>query len=143
MSIPLSDWDGVERIVSFAETLNLFHMRRVGQRAVEFVSPPVILALNPARKLAFFLLAKHGAAMATDIVESADIALFVARDDDTGIGDLAQKIIARIRNLAATPRAEPHIKMDCFHLALEPCWISVVALRKRHCVRDSDCGPGI
>ncbi len=72
MSVPLSGSDGVQRIIGFAEALDFFHVRRIGQRAVEFVGPGVILALNAAGEFAFFLLAQHGAAMAADIVERAD-----------------------------------------------------------------------
>ena len=86
--VPLSDGDGIQRIVGFAKALHFFHVRRIGQRAVEFISPCVILALNAAGKLAFFLLAEHGAAMAADIVERADVALFIARNDHAGIGKL-------------------------------------------------------
>ncbi len=66
------------------------------------------------------------------------IAFFVARDDHAGIGKLAQKIIARFGNLAGASSAEPHVKVDGFHLALEPCRISVITLRQRHGFRDGD-----
>src|SRR6185503_16400953 len=68
--------------------------------------------------------------------------------DHAGIGKLTQKIIPRIGNLVSAPRAEPHVKMDRFHLALKPCWICVITLWQGHCFRDSDfrtsigVGPG-
>src|SRR5579864_664463 len=124
MPVPFSGRDGVQRIVGLAEALHFFHVRRLGQCAIELVGPGVILALNASRELAFFLLAEHGAAMATDVVESSDVAVVIARDDHAGICKLTQKIISRIGNLAGSSGAEPHVKMDCLHLALEPCWIS-------------------
>src|SRR5712671_4408650 len=105
VAVPLSDSNRVQRIIGFAEALDFFHVRRVGQRAVELVSPCVILALNAACELAFFLLAEHGSAMTADIVERPDLALIVACDDHAGIGKLAQKIIASIGNLTGAPRA--------------------------------------
>src|SRR5712671_5045276 len=56
VAVPKCGRYGVQRIVRFAETLDFFHVRRVGQRAVEFVSPGVILALNAASELSFILL---------------------------------------------------------------------------------------
>src|SRR5215467_5321869 len=88
MSIPHRGSNGIQRIIGFAEALHFFHVRRIGQRAIKFIGPCVILALNAAGKLAFFLLAEHGAAMPADIVESANIVLVVARDDYAGVGEL-------------------------------------------------------
>src|ERR1041385_3710892 len=115
MSVPFSDSNCVQRIVGFAKPLDFFHVRRVGQRAIEFVSPCVILALNATSELAFFLLAEHGAAMTADIVKCPDIALLVARDNYAGIGDLAKKVITGLRNLCGASRTEPHVEMDGFH----------------------------
>src|SRR6185437_375487 len=80
MAVPNRGGDCVQRIVGFAEALYFFHMRRVGQCAVELIGPGVILALNAAREFAFVLLAKHSAAMAAHIVKGSDIACLVPRD---------------------------------------------------------------
>src|SRR6478735_520626 len=64
MPVPNRRGNCVERIVGLMEALDFFHVWCVGQRAIEFVSPCVILALNATGKFAFFLLAQHGAAMA-------------------------------------------------------------------------------
>ena len=59
------------------------------------------------------------------------------------VGKLAQKIVARIGNLAGAPGTEPHVKMDGFHLTLEPRRIIVITLRQRHGFRDRDFRPRI
>src|SRR5579859_238974 len=138
MSVPDRSGDGVQRIIGFAKALYFFHVRRIGQRAIEFISPGVILALDAADELALFLLAEHGTAMAADIVERADVTLFVARDDYAGIGELAEKIIANLGNLAGASSTEPHVKVNGLHLALKPSWIGVIALRQGHRFRDGD-----
>src|SRR6478672_5959010 len=57
MPVPNRRGNCVERIVGLMEALYFFHMRRISQRAIEFVSPCVILALNASGELAFLLLA--------------------------------------------------------------------------------------
>ena len=141
VAVPNGGSYGVQRIVRFAKALNFLHMRRAGQRAVKFVSPGVILALNSSSELAFSLLAQHGAAMSAHIVEGANIALVVACDDHAGIGDLADEIVTRLGNLAGASGTEPHIEMDGVHLALEPRRISIVALRQRTGFRDCNFRP--
>src|SRR5690349_6968164 len=74
--------------------------------------------------------------MAADIVKRSDSALLISRDDHARIGDISHEVITRIRKLASPPRAEPHITMNSFHLALEPFRISVVALWQRERFRD-------
>src|ERR1700704_5777306 len=136
VAVPHSSGNCIQRIVGFAKALYFFHVRRAGQRSVKFVCPGVILALNTSGKPAFCLLAQHCAAMAANIVKSADVVLLVARDDHTGVGELAQEIIAGAGNLAGASGAEPHIKVDGFHFALEPSRISVITLRQRAGLRD-------
>src|SRR5262245_27354934 len=113
-------------------------MRRIGQSAVEPVSPGMILALNAAGELASFVLAQQRTAMTADIVEGSDGAVLVARDDDAGSGKVPDEIVARMRDLLRAPGAQPHVEVDCFHLALEPGGISVVALWQRECLRDCE-----
>src|SRR6185312_3347261 len=106
-------------------------MRRACQRAIQPVSPGMILALDSAIELAFVFLAQQRSAMAADIVKCTDLSLFVARDDHVCIRKLPHKVITRFRNMAGSTSAEPHIKMDRLHLSLEPFRIRVVAPRQR------------
>src|SRR5690242_11681600 len=103
-------------------------MRRVGQRAIQPVGPGMILALNSPGELPFLILAQQRAAMAADIVKSANISPLVPRDDDAGVGDAAHEVVAGIGNLGGAPGAKPHIKVNSLHLALEPLRIGVIAL---------------
>src|SRR6266853_567620 len=130
VAVPYGGGDCVQWIVGFAKALNFFHVRRIGQRAVEFVSPGVILALDTPGELAFLLLAQHSSAMTANVVEGANASLLVACDDDTRVSKLAEKIISRFANLAGSSGAEPHVKVDGFHLALEPGRIGVITLRQ-------------
>src|SRR5260370_33029365 len=76
--------------------------------------------------------------MAAYVVERADSALFVAHDDHTGIGKVANKVVARLGNLVRAPRTQPHVEMDSFHFALEPIAVRVVTLGQSADV--GDCG---
>src|SRR5207302_3794665 len=75
--------------------------------------------------------------MPADIVEGADAALLVAHNDDAGIGNLTEEIVARVRDLICTPGAEPHVEVDGFHLPPKMISIRVILLRKRSCLRSS------
>ena len=104
----------------------------------------MILALNASVELAFVMLAEQGAAMAADIVEGADVALFVARDDDAGIGELGGESNRRHWESGSVRPAHSHMsKVDGFHLTLKPGRVSVVALRQRHGFTGGDCRTGV
>src|SRR5215472_13585556 len=90
---------GVQRIIRLAEAGDLLHVRRIGQSAVELVSPGMVRTLDASGELAFVLGAQQRAAMAADVVERADLSLLVAGDDHAGVAEVAEKVIARIRNL--------------------------------------------
>src|SRR5947209_3079053 len=81
--------------------------------------------------------------MAADIVKSADSSVLVAHDDDTGIGDAADEVIAGIGNLLRASGAQPHIKMDGFRLALEVRRVGVIALWQRHGFRNGNPRPAV
>src|SRR5437899_5498015 len=92
--VPQRNGDRVQRIVGLAKALDFFHVRRIGQRAVKPVSPCVVLALDASGELALFILAQQRAAMTADIVEGANNVLLVARDDDAGIAEVPDEIVA-------------------------------------------------
>src|SRR5258708_6758275 len=98
----------------------------------------MVLALYASGKPAVVVFAQERTAMPADIVKSANAALLVTHDDHAGIGDVANKIVAGAGNLVRAAGAEPHIEMDCLHLALKPIGVGVVALRQRGCFRKSD-----
>src|SRR5258708_3762785 len=140
VSIPDRAGNRVQRIVSLTEAAHFFHVRRAGERAIKFVRPGMVLALYASGKPAVVVFAQERTAMPADIVKSANAALLVTHDDHAGIGDVANKIVAGAGNLVRAAGAEPHIEMDCLHLALKPVWIGVVALRKRSGFGDSEFG---
>src|SRR5205807_778214 len=81
--------------------------------------------------------------MAADIVVGANTALLIAHNDDAGIRNLTQKIVARIRNLIATSGAEPHVDVDGLHLALKVLVIHIFFLWKRSRFRELDSRPAV
>src|SRR6185312_7919539 len=104
-------------------------MRRACQRAIQPVSPGMILALDSAIERAVVFLAQQRSAMAADIVKCTDLSLFVARDDHVCIRKLPHKVITRFRNMAGSTSAEQNIKRNGLHFSLEPSGFGVVALR--------------
>src|SRR5262249_5805804 len=100
----------------------------------------VVLALDAPGKLTLFILAEQRAAMPADIVEGANNILLVARDDDAGIAEIPDEIVARVRDLLRPSGTQPHVKVDGLHLTLEPCRVSVITLWQGHRFSSGDCG---
>ena len=103
----------------------------------------MILALDAASELAFFVFTEQCPAMATNVMESANRSLLITRNNDTGIGEAADKVVARIRNLRSATGAQLHIKVDGLHLTLKPGRIGVIALWQRGGFRDCELGTGV
>ena len=94
VAVPDVDVDGAERDVVLAESRRAVHVRRRDEAAVEAVGPGVIRALDALGEVALRLGAQPGAAMPAHVVEPAEPAAAVARDDDAFAGDLAQHVVA-------------------------------------------------
>src|SRR5437016_9999952 len=143
VAVPDFGGDPIKRIVSLTKTTYFFHVRRPQQRAIQLVGPGVVSTLNAAVECACLFLAQQGATMPADIMKSSDATLIVTHNDDAGIGNAPEKIVARIRNLLRASGTQPHIEVDGLYLVLKMIRIRVVSLRKRRCLRDSDFRPGI
>src|SRR5258708_37913765 len=140
VTIPNSGRNSIQGIISFAKARYFFHVWGVGECAVELVCPRVVGALYTSGKLAGVIIAKQRAAVTADIVKSADAALLVAQDDDAGIRNLADEVIAGLRNLLRSSSAQRHVEVDAFRLTLKPSGVDVVALRQRGRVGEGDFG---
>src|SRR5215813_12837437 len=88
------------------ESRNLMHVRCAGQTAVELIGPGVIRALNRL-EMAAGLLAHPSAAVAADIIKSAQLMLLIAQHDQAFARHVLQEIIAGIEELTLVADAEP------------------------------------
>ena len=71
----------MQRIVLFVEALDLVHVRRTDEAAVERVGPRVVRALDRLGQFARDIFAQAGAAMTADVEERVQFAAPVAHDD--------------------------------------------------------------
>ena len=99
--------DSVERVVALVESFDVRRRRRADQAAVEGVDPGVIGAEDPVADSTAGCFAEARAAMAARIVEPADAAGLVAQQDDGGVAELANDVVARFRNFRGPAGAEP------------------------------------
>ncbi len=83
-----------QRIVLFAERLDLVHERGAGQLAVERIGPRVVAALNGLRKRPGRLVDEAGPAVAADVVVRVDVPRVVSEHDDTFRVDVEEEIRA-------------------------------------------------
>jgi len=88
--------NAIQRIIFAAEAV--VGVRSPDEAAVESVGPSVIAALNPAGKMSFWAGANAGAAMSADVEKRPQRVTPVARNNDAFTSDLAQEVVARLRN---------------------------------------------
>src|SRR3954469_25142601 len=110
---------------------DLVHVRRAQQLAVEIVGPRVVRALNAPAELPGLLLAKSRAAMAAGVVERADRAFGIARDDDVVAVDLADEILTGLSRFFRSSNVKPHRPEQAIELAVEQRRVGVVTRRER------------
>ena len=109
MPVPDFGRHGVQRVVGGRE-VRLIHMRRAQQRAVERVGPTMIGTTDASGECAFGSGAHACAPMPADIEERAHRAGRVAGDDDAFSDNVAQEVVARIRDAAALPAQIQRLK---------------------------------
>src|ERR1700680_3666629 len=105
-------------------------MRSAKKPAIEPVSPQVIGALNSSAEVAFGLRAHARAAMPAHVIECADRAGCVAHHNEAFTGDLAEEIVAWVRDRIGSTGADPALAEELFHLLAMELGVSVVARRK-------------
>src|SRR5581483_5029556 len=119
--------NAIQGIVFAAEAI--MHVGSAHQAAVKSVGPAVIATLDPPGEMSFSAGADAGAAMAAHVEKGSQRATRVASDNDAFIRDLAEKIVARLRNLVDAPGANPTLTVEAFELGAEEIGICVVAGR--------------
>src|SRR4029077_3029719 len=94
---------------------------------VESVGPTVIAALDPSGEMPFGAGTNAGTAMSADVEKRAQGVTPVPRNDDAFTRDLAQKIVARRRDLVCPPGADPGLAVKAFECVAENIGVCVVA----------------
>ncbi len=114
------DGDRVQRVVVPVERLVLVHVGRPDEPPVEVVGPRVIRALEglvdvPARAQPG-LVEQLRPSMGADVVEAAELAVPIARDDHGLAGHVANEEVARVRDLLRPADADPVAPPDALAL---------------------------
>jgi hypothetical protein len=117
--------NAVKRIVFAAEAVVC--VGSADQAPVESVGPTVIAALDPSGEMPFSAGTDAGAAMPAYVEKRPQRATAVTSNDDAFIGHLADKIVARRRDLTGTPGADPGLAVEAFEFVTEEIAIRVVA----------------
>ena len=94
-------------MLGLIKTIDFVHVRRADESSVQTICPGMIWALEGLAQVAALLLADPGPAMAADIVESPHSPFLLAQNDQTFTHDFLHEIIARLRELALMPHAQP------------------------------------
>ena len=123
------------------EAVDLVHLRRGQQPAVEAVGPRVIRALDAALERAARLDAQARAAMAADVVMRANRAVRAAHDQHARAGDVAANEGAGVIQLIGAARGQPHPREHAIHLERKPRGIGVGARRQRRAQRRGEVVP--
>ena len=124
---PHLERDGDERPVLGAEALDLVHVRRLVQGAVEAIRPGVIGALQVAAHLALGIGAEERAAVAAHVVERAHHAGLVAHQQGLGGAEAAHQVAARLGHVVGAAGEHPHGAKQRVALAREVRRVGVIA----------------
>src|ERR1017187_5735849 len=95
----------IERILLTTETV--VHMWSAKQLPVEPIGPAVIAALDPSGEMPLGAGADARATMPAHVEKRPHQVILAASNNQAFPGNLAQKIIARSRDLIGAPRADP------------------------------------
>src|SRR3954453_5118263 len=139
MPVPNCGLHFIQRIILSAESAAFIHMRRAYKPAIKAISPPVISALDTARKLSSRIGHDPRASVPAYVVKSADGLVVVAVDDDALAGNLTQEIVAMIRNLIGAPGAYPRLAVEPLQFIAEDFGIGVIPRWQRCCERLDLC----
>jgi hypothetical protein len=110
--------------------LVLAHARGGDQLALEGVAPRVVDAGERAALLPEVLLAQHGAAVAADVVEAAQLAVVAAHDEDRLADDVDAEPRSGLGSLVGAARDEPRAEEDLLALELVDREVVVVGPRE-------------
>ena len=91
------------------------HLPGEQQAAIELIGPLVVGA-DELRRCALFGGANARAAMAAGIVESSDLSLAVAYDDDRIVANLNREVVARLGHLAIMADEQPVAIENVLHV---------------------------
>src|SRR5437879_5846028 len=94
-------------MLSFGKAVNFVHVRRARQSSIKGICQGVIGAANRLSEVVGLLLAEPSSVVSADIVESTNIALLIAQNDQTFTRHLLHEIIAGLGELTLMPYAEP------------------------------------
>src|SRR5215469_6195386 len=121
---PTFDWKCDERERAFVERGLLVRSRRGAQRAVEVISPAVIVALQG---LACARAVEHhfASAMTADVGEGTELPRAVAHDDHGYVAELGREEVAGLLHLAGMPDILPELAEDTLLLGFEDRRIAV------------------
>jgi len=117
VSVPDVGMNAIERIIFAAEAVA--RMGSSDEAAIESVSPTVIATLDPAGEMSFGAGADASAAMPAHVEKRPQRATRVASNDDAFTRNLAQKIIARRRDLMSAAGADPGLAVEAFEFVAE------------------------
>src|SRR3984893_430294 len=115
----------IKRIVFMAEAVTC--VGSTDEAPFESVGPTVITALDPSGEMPFGAGTNAGTTMSADVEKRAQRITPVPRNDDAFIRDLAQKIVARRRDLVGAPGADPSLAVEAFEFVAEDIVVCVVA----------------
>jgi hypothetical protein len=116
--------NAIKRIVFMAEAVT--YVGSTDEAPVESVGPTVIAALDPSGEMPFGAGTNAGTAMSADVEKRAQGVTPVPRNDDAFTRDLAQKIVARRRDLVCPPGADPGLAVKAFEFVAEDIGVCVV-----------------
>jgi hypothetical protein len=117
--------DALKGIFLAAKTI--VYVRCTDETPVEPVGPTVVTTLDSSGKMSCRAGADPGTAMPAHIEKPPQRAIPVASNDDALPRDLAQKVIARRRDLVGASGADPGLAVEAFQLVAEEIRICVIA----------------
>src|SRR5688500_11771302 len=121
----------MEWVVALVEALDLLHVRRAGQPAVEPIRPGVIRTLDRLREAPTRRLAQPRPAMPADVVERANGPGAITKHDDALAGDVGEHVRARFGDALLTRDANPFAREDAIAFVGEDVGRRIVAARER------------
>ena len=117
-----------QRPVGLVEARLAIGARRGAQRAVEVVRPGVVVALDRLARAA--ALRQHGAAVAADVQERAQLAGTVAHDEDRDAAGVGRQERAGLGDLVGAAPVLPGAREDQAPLAAQQLLVGVPAERQ-------------
>ena len=105
-ALPVVDVDGLEA-ERRAVDLVLLDAWCGDECSVQVVAPGVVRALEDGLGLAACVVAEHGPAVAADVVERAELAVVVARDQDALSRDVDGEELSRVSDLLGASGVDP------------------------------------